>query len=172
MSLTVPDDRLNEAADRIAALVAARRCRTRSCRSAACGRRRSCRRAPTRATPASTWRPSRRAGSAAGRPRRRRHGPRRGDPAGSRRAWCCRARGSRAATASPSPTRPGLIDAGYRGELTVLLVNLGEERHTGRARRPHRPAGAGPGRAWPRAVEVEELPPSDGRGEGGFGSTG
>lgn len=66
---------------------------------------------------------------------------------------------------------PGLIDAGYRGELTVLMVNLGRERHTVRpgdriAQLVLTPVGLAP------AVEVEELPPSDGRGEGGFGSTG
>jgi dUTP pyrophosphatase len=66
---------------------------------------------------------------------------------------------------------PGLIDAGYRGELVVLLVNLGDA--------PHRIA---PGERIAQLVvvpvalcevrEVAELPPSDGRGEGGFGSTG
>jgi dUTP pyrophosphatase len=66
---------------------------------------------------------------------------------------------------------PGLIDAGYRGELQVVLVNLGAE--------PHRIA---PGDriaqlvvvpvALPAPVGVDELPASDGRGEGGFGSTG
>jgi dUTP pyrophosphatase len=66
---------------------------------------------------------------------------------------------------------PGLIDAGYRGELTVVLVNLGDA--------PHR---IEPGDRIAQLVvvpvelceprRVEELPPSDGRGEGGFGSTG
>jgi dUTP pyrophosphatase len=66
---------------------------------------------------------------------------------------------------------PGLIDAGYRGELMVLLVNLGDA--------PHR-VDAGDRIAQlvivPVAlavpVETAELPASDGRGEGGFGSTG
>jgi dUTP diphosphatase len=66
---------------------------------------------------------------------------------------------------------PGLIDAGYRGELTVLMVNLGAERHTVRpgdriAQLVLTPVSLA------AAIEVEELPPSDGRGEGGFGSTG
>lgn len=66
---------------------------------------------------------------------------------------------------------PGLIDAGYRGELTVVLVNLGDA--------PHR---IEPGDRIAQLVvvpvelcdarEVSELPGSDGRGADGFGSTG
>lgn len=66
---------------------------------------------------------------------------------------------------------PGLIDAGYRGELVVLMINHGP--------RPYR---VQPGDriaqlviapvALCAAVAVDELPPSDGRGDGGFGSTG
>jgi dUTP pyrophosphatase len=66
---------------------------------------------------------------------------------------------------------PGVIDAGYRGELRVLLVNLGTQTHR-----------IAPGDrvaqlvvvpvALPAPVEVDALPDSDGRGEGGFGSTG
>jgi dUTP pyrophosphatase len=66
---------------------------------------------------------------------------------------------------------PGLIDAGYRGELQVLLVNLGAE--------PYR---IEPGDRVAQlvvvpvsladAAEVEDLPASDGRGAGGFGSSG
>ena len=66
---------------------------------------------------------------------------------------------------------PGLIDAGYRGELQVLLVNLSNEAH--RIEAGDRvaqlvcvPVGTGP------VVVVEALPASDGRGDGGFGSTG
>jgi dUTP pyrophosphatase len=65
---------------------------------------------------------------------------------------------------------PGTIDAGYRGEVKVLLVNLGSEpvdieagdriaqlllQRVGRA----------------QVVEVDALP-STARGQGGFGSTG
>ncbi|GAB6875732.1 dUTP diphosphatase [Thermaerobacter litoralis] len=65
---------------------------------------------------------------------------------------------------------PGTVDADYRGEIQVLLVNLGPE-----------PVTVAPGdriaqlvvapvvRA--RFVEVDQLPPTA-RGEGGFGSTG
>ena len=66
---------------------------------------------------------------------------------------------------------PGLIDAGYRGGIDVLLVNLGHVAHR-----------VEPGDriaqlviipvALSAVVEVDALPPSDGRGEGGFGSTG
>ena len=66
---------------------------------------------------------------------------------------------------------PGLIDAGYRGELQVLLVNLSNEAHWIEAgdrvaQLVCVPVGIGP------AVVVEALPASDGRGDGGFGSTG
>lgn len=65
---------------------------------------------------------------------------------------------------------PGTIDADYRGELQVLLVNLGHESFTfHRGDRiaqlvicPVTPA---------RLVEASELPASE-RGAGGFGSTG
>ncbi len=66
---------------------------------------------------------------------------------------------------------PGLIDAGYRGELQVILINLGDA-----------PVAIAAGDriaqlvlvpvALGAAVEVEELPAHDGRGDGGFGSTG
>jgi dUTP pyrophosphatase len=67
---------------------------------------------------------------------------------------------------------PGLIDAGYRGELQVLLVNLGQQAYT-----------VEPGDriaqlvvvavGLHRVVELPELPESaDGRGAGGFGSSG
>lgn len=66
---------------------------------------------------------------------------------------------------------PGLIDAGYRGELKVLLVNTD----------PHEPFEVTRGERIAQLViqrveaasfaEVDELPSSE-RGEGGFGSTG
>lgn len=65
---------------------------------------------------------------------------------------------------------PGTIDADYRGEVKVLLVNLGQE-----------PAHIEPGQRIAQLVlakvetlevqEVGELPSSE-RGSGGFGSTG
>ena len=69
------------------------------------------------------------------------------------------------------PNAPGLIDAGYRGEIKVLLVNLD----------PAEPIYIARGEKIAQLViqrveraeldEVVELPPST-RGEGGFGSTG
>jgi dUTP pyrophosphatase len=66
---------------------------------------------------------------------------------------------------------PGLIDAGYRGELQVLLLNTDRQQ----------PFELEPGDRiaqlvivdvrTPAAIEVEELTDSD-RGGGGFGSSG
>ncbi len=65
---------------------------------------------------------------------------------------------------------PGTIDADYRGEVKVLLVNLGDEEVT--VRRGERiaqlvivPV------AKAKLEEVEEVGTTE-RGEGGFGSTG
>jgi dUTP diphosphatase len=65
---------------------------------------------------------------------------------------------------------PGLIDAGYRGEVQVLLVNLGDtsvklSRGDRIAQLVVQPV------TRVRFLDVEELPPTP-RGEGGFGSTG
>lgn len=66
---------------------------------------------------------------------------------------------------------PGLIDSGYRGELKVILVNLGAE-----------PVSVAAGDRIAQLVIVpvmlgtpevrERLADGDGRGEAGFGSTG
>jgi dUTP pyrophosphatase len=66
---------------------------------------------------------------------------------------------------------PGTVDAGYRGEIKVLLVNLD----------PHDPVDLSRGDRVAqlvvqrvekaRFVEVDRLPGSD-RGDGGYGSTG
>jgi dUTP pyrophosphatase len=65
---------------------------------------------------------------------------------------------------------PGTIDSDYRGEVGVLLINLGSEPFT--LRRGDRIAQLVIARVesveW---EEVQELGGSD-RGEGGFGSTG
>lgn len=65
---------------------------------------------------------------------------------------------------------PGTIDSDYRGEVQVLLINLGSEPFA--VRRGERIAQLVVAPA-PRVgfVEVEELPASA-RGAGGFGSTG
>jgi dUTP pyrophosphatase len=65
---------------------------------------------------------------------------------------------------------PGVVDAGYRGEVKVVLVNHGDEEVTlGRGERIAQllvvPVST------VEFVEVEALPESA-RGDGGFGSTG
>ncbi|MGE4190438.1 MAG: dUTP diphosphatase [Thermoanaerobaculia bacterium] len=65
---------------------------------------------------------------------------------------------------------PGTIDSDYRGEVKVLMINLGAEPVTlARGERIAQLVVASV--AAPRLVEVEELSASD-RGAGGFGSTG
>lgn len=66
---------------------------------------------------------------------------------------------------------PGVIDSGYRGELKVILINLGDqpvrvEEGDRIAQLVVMPVATG------AAVQVDDLPGSDGRGQGGFGSTG
>jgi len=66
---------------------------------------------------------------------------------------------------------PGLIDEGYRGEITIAVVNLD----------PTTPVGISSGDRIAQLVIVpitavqpewsDEVPPSE-RGEGGFGSSG
>ncbi len=66
---------------------------------------------------------------------------------------------------------PGTIDADYRGEVGVLLVNLGGEALE--IRRGDRVAQLVVGRVEPVEIEeVEGLDAGSGRGAGGFGSTG
>lgn len=65
---------------------------------------------------------------------------------------------------------PGVVDAGYRGELKVILINHGEdeialERGERIAQLVVVPV------VDQEFVEVDQLPPSE-RGDGGFGSTG
>ncbi|MCC6679738.1 MAG: dUTP diphosphatase [Phycisphaeraceae bacterium] len=68
------------------------------------------------------------------------------------------------------PNAPGTIDADYRGEVKVLMVNLGSEpvtitRGMRIAQMLIKPV---PRVTWD---EVDQLPPTQ-RGEGGFGHTG
>ena len=66
---------------------------------------------------------------------------------------------------------PGLIDAGYRGEIRVLVVNLDPSEPIV-VRRKDKIAQLVVQRVESaELVEVDELPASQ-RGEGGFGSTG
>jgi dUTP pyrophosphatase len=68
------------------------------------------------------------------------------------------------------PNTPATIDADYRGELQVILINLGAEPFT--VHRGDRIAQMLVQRVEPvQITEVSELPSSE-RGTGGFGSTG
>ena len=68
------------------------------------------------------------------------------------------------------PNAPGTIDADYRGQVQVIMVNLGQEpfvveRGLRIAQMIVKPV---PRVEW---AEVDELPPTE-RGSGGFGHTG
>ena len=66
---------------------------------------------------------------------------------------------------------PGLIDADYRGELAVILINLGDEVvEVAPGDRIAQLVIVRVGLGDP--VVVDDLPESGGRGGGGFGSTG
>ncbi len=66
---------------------------------------------------------------------------------------------------------PGTIDAGYRGEIKVCLLNTDRE-HAITLRRGDLIAQLVVQRvAWASFIEVDELPASE-RGAGGYGSTG
>ncbi len=68
------------------------------------------------------------------------------------------------------PNTPGTIDSDYRGELKVILINLGEEPFA--IQRGDRVAqlvlAPVVQAAWDEVAELDETE----RGEGGFGSTG
>ena len=67
---------------------------------------------------------------------------------------------------------PGLIDPSYRGEVKVVLVNLGQEPYEGEAGDRIAQLLLVPC-LTPELRTVEELPASaDGRGAAGFGSSG
>jgi dUTP pyrophosphatase len=66
---------------------------------------------------------------------------------------------------------PGLIDAGYRGEIRVLLVNHDLEASVTLARGDRVAQLVVQRVETAELIEVEKLPTSD-RGTGGFGSTG
>jgi dUTP pyrophosphatase len=68
------------------------------------------------------------------------------------------------------PNTPGTIDADYRGELKVIMINHGDQPFP--IRRGERIAQLVPAAVTQAAWdEVDELDETD-RGEGGFGSTG
>ena len=67
------------------------------------------------------------------------------------------------------PNSPATIDPGYRGEIRVILINLGREPYT--VRSGYRIAQMIVARYEAVEWDAGELPDSA-RGEGGFGSSG
>ena len=65
---------------------------------------------------------------------------------------------------------PGTIDSDYRGEVQVILINLGGERFE--IKRGDRIAQLVFARVEEVALETVDELPSSGRGDGGFGSSG
>jgi dUTP pyrophosphatase len=68
------------------------------------------------------------------------------------------------------PNAPGTVDADYRGEMFVALINLGREAYT--VRHGDRVAQLVVAPVVRALVEVVEGLEETGRGAGGFGSTG
>jgi dUTP pyrophosphatase len=68
------------------------------------------------------------------------------------------------------PNTPATIDSDYRGELKVMLVNLGADRF--RVTRGMRIAQMVVARVERVDFRLVEQLPASTRGEGGFGSTG
>jgi dUTP pyrophosphatase len=66
---------------------------------------------------------------------------------------------------------PGTVDAGYRGEISVILINHDPAKDVAITRGDRIAQLVVQQVAHARLVEVSELPGSH-RGEGGFGSTG
>ena len=86
-------------------------------------------------------------------------------------ASSCRARASPASTASALVNSPGLIDSGYRGEISVLLLNT-DPAEIFRVEPGDRIAQLVIAPiAIAEPVEAEALAESA-RGDGGFGSSG
>lgn len=68
------------------------------------------------------------------------------------------------------PNAPGTVDADYRGEMFVALINLGREAYTVRHGDRIAQLVIAPV-AHAKVIEADELSATS-RGEGGFGSTG
>jgi dUTP pyrophosphatase len=66
---------------------------------------------------------------------------------------------------------PGVIDEGYRGEVAVVLINMGRERPFS-VRRGDRIAQLVICHVRTVEIEVVESLPEADRGEAGFGDTG
>lgn len=68
-------------------------------------------------------------------------------------------------------TMAGVLDSNYRGELKVVLTNLGKETYS--IERGHKIAQLViKPVASPQIIEIEEMDDETIRGEGGFGSSG
>lgn len=65
---------------------------------------------------------------------------------------------------------PGTIDADYRGEIKIILANLGDDPFV--VKRGDRIAQLVFGRVFRASFSEVEVLPETGRGEGGFGHTG
>jgi dUTP pyrophosphatase len=65
---------------------------------------------------------------------------------------------------------PGTVDEDYRGEVKVLMINLGDEPHT--VQHGDRIAQMVVASVTPIVTEESDELPATGRGEGGFGHTG
>ena len=99
----------------------------------------------------------------------RRNRPRGRDPGRPRRLRPA-ALGARRAARHHVLNAPGLVDAGYRGELKVVLLNTDRNERSSSSRGCGSRSSSSCRSRRPSRVEVDELPETE-RGERGFGSS-
>lgn len=68
------------------------------------------------------------------------------------------------------PNAPATVDAGYRGELGIIVRNIGERAYT--VKRGERIAQGVIAQIVRASFRLTEVLPPSARGEGGYGSTG